>query len=137
MRVLPASEIGLTPMKNITLLVDEDELEHLKWALSMDVEISDKHLKEKLSLLARLKRAQTGNVDVGKTPIDQFNLSVRTVNALMFAVNDPVKTVGELIKKRPVDLLRMNNFGRRSLVEVQERLQDYGLALAIEKEKLP
>jgi len=124
-------------MKNITLLVDEDELEHLKWALSMDVEISDKHLKEKLSLLARLKRAQTGNVDVGKTPIDQFNLSVRTVNALMFAVNDPVKTVGELIKKRPVDLLRMNNFGRRSLVEVQERLQDYGLALAIEKEKLP
>jgi len=124
-------------MKNITLLVDEDELEHLKWVLSMDVEISDKHLKEKLSLLARLKRAQTGNVDVGKTPIDQFNLSVRTVNALMFAVNDPVKTVGELIKKRPVDLLRMNNFGRRSLVEVQERLQDYGLALAIEKEKLP
>jgi len=116
-------------MKTIKLLVNETELDHLKWALSMDVELSDDQLKEKRTLLARLKRMEGHDSD---EPIEQqslalLELSARTTNALHHA---KIETVGDLLKKKPFELLREPNFGRRSLDEVKVRLSDFGLTLA-------
>ncbi len=62
--------------------------------------------------------------------INDLQLSVRPYNCLF--VNN-VLTVGDLIKKKRSDLLRTQNFGRKSLHEIEEILDGLGLALAKEK----
>ncbi len=62
--------------------------------------------------------------------INDLPLSVRSYNCLL---NKNVRTVGDLIKKKHSDLLRNQNFGRKSLHEIEEILGGLGLALAKEK----
>ena len=57
--------------------------------------------------------------------INDLPLSVRPYNCLL--VNN-VLTVGDLIKKKRSDLLRTQNFGRKSLHEIEEILDGLGLA---------
>jgi DNA-directed RNA polymerase subunit alpha len=60
-------------------------------------------------------------------PIDQLDLSVRTMNCLR---RSGITTVGELISKKPKDLLKLRNFGQKSFQEIEERLKEMGLSLA-------
>ena len=53
-------------------------------------------------------------------PVEQLNLSVRTMNCLRRA---GVTTVGELISKGEKELLSLRNFGQKSKQEVEERLK--------------
>ena len=57
-------------------------------------------------------------------PIDDLPLSVRPYNCLRWL---KVRTVGDLIKKTPHDLLRTQNFGYKSLCEVEECLLAFGI----------
>ncbi len=57
--------------------------------------------------------------------IDDLPLSVRPYNCLL---NKNVRTVGDLVKKKRSDLLRTQNFGRKSLHEIEEILDGLGLA---------
>ncbi len=59
-------------------------------------------------------------------PIDKLHLSVRSFNALSSA---NIKTTGELITKSAEELLAIKNLGRRSLEEIQLKLQELGLSL--------
>jgi len=63
-------------------------------------------------------------------PIKELELSVRSENCLLRA---GIKTVGELIQKTPGELLKIRNLGKKSLVEIQEKLQKLGLKLREEK----
>ena len=69
-------------------------------------------------------------------PVDQLDLSVRTMNCLR---RSGIATVGELISKKPKELLRLRNFGQKSFHEIEERLKGMGLSLApqleLKKEK--
>jgi len=65
-------------------------------------------------------------------PVDQLDLSVRTMNCLR---RSGLATVGELISKKPKDLLQLRNFGQKSFREIEERLQEMGLSLAPQVEK--
>jgi len=67
-------------------------------------------------------------------PVEQLDLSVRTINCLRRAT---LATVGELISKRDKDLLRLRNFGQKSLDEINDRLQGLGLSLAAEAKEMP
>lgn len=58
--------------------------------------------------------------------IDELVLSVRTEHCLK---NDNIRTVAELCAKTRSELLRIPNFGRKSLREVEELLQAMGLTL--------
>ncbi len=58
--------------------------------------------------------------------VDDLPLSVRSYNCLL---NKNVRTVGDLVKKKRSDLLRTQNFGRKSLHEIEEILDGLGLAL--------
>ncbi len=60
-------------------------------------------------------------------PVEQLNLSVRTMNCLR---RGGIATVGELVSKREKDLLGLRNFGQRSNQEIRERLKALGLSLA-------
>lgn len=61
-------------------------------------------------------------------PIDDVELSVRSVNCLKEA---DINYVGELIQKTQSSLLDIKNFGKTSLEEVKERLEEMGLGLGM------
>lgn len=60
-------------------------------------------------------------------PVDQLDLSVRTMNCLR---RSGIATVGELIANGPKELLKLRNFGMKSYKEIEERLAGLGLSLA-------
>ncbi|MBI3011235.1 MAG: DNA-directed RNA polymerase subunit alpha [Candidatus Omnitrophica bacterium] len=61
-----------------------------------------------------------------KTPISELELSVRSANCLREA---SIRTIGELVEKTPQELLKYRNFGKKSLVEIEELLKGMGLSL--------
>ncbi|MHB0912271.1 MAG: DNA-directed RNA polymerase subunit alpha [Armatimonadota bacterium] len=58
--------------------------------------------------------------------IEELDFSVRTYNCLKKA---NILTIGELVQNTEQDLMNIRNFGRKSLTEVQERLEQLGLSL--------
>ena len=67
------------------------------------------------------------NDQLNFTPIDELEISIRSYNCLS---NANIKTVGELTKRTRWELMRLPNFGRRSLLEVEEVLAQQRLSLA-------
>ena len=65
-------------------------------------------------------------------PVEQLDLSVRTMNCLR---RGGITTVGELISKKPKELIKLRNFGQKSFHEIEERLQKIGLSLASQVEQ--
>ena len=59
-------------------------------------------------------------------PVEQMNLSVRTLNCLR---RGGIATVGELISKEEKELMNLRNFGQKSRREIEERLEGLGLSL--------
>jgi len=66
-------------------------------------------------------------------PVEELDLSVRTMNSLR---RGGITTVGELVSKGEKELLSLRNFGQKSRQEVEERLKNLGLSLAIDSSKL-
>ena len=58
--------------------------------------------------------------------IEELDFSVRTYNCLKKA---NVMTIGELVTRSEGDLMQIRNFGKKSLKEVKEKLQSFGLSL--------
>ena len=67
------------------------------------------------------------------TKIDQLELSIRTTNALEL---ENIFSIRDLVKKAPAELLRLPNFGRKSLNEVKEVLHAMSLSLAMSSEQI-
>jgi DNA-directed RNA polymerase subunit alpha len=60
------------------------------------------------------------------TPIEELELGVRSYNCLK---REGVETVGDLIAKSEQELMCIPNFGRKSIEEVRERLEENKLKL--------
>ncbi len=58
--------------------------------------------------------------------IEDLDLNIRTANCLH---NARIVYLHELLKKSDVDLLKLKNFGRKSLNEIKEVLQEYNAKL--------
>jgi DNA-directed RNA polymerase subunit alpha len=56
--------------------------------------------------------------------IDEMELSVRSYNCL---INEGIKYIGDLVTKSEADMLKLPNFGRKSLNELRENLKVFGL----------
>jgi DNA-directed RNA polymerase subunit alpha len=67
-------------------------------------------------------------------PVDELELSVRSANCLQ---NADIKYIGELVQKSEQEMLKTKNFGRKSLNEIKEILQDMGLSLGMRLENFP
>ncbi|RMF34221.1 MAG: hypothetical protein D6747_05220, partial [Chlorobiota bacterium] len=67
-----------------------------------------------------------------QTPVEELELSVRAHNCLRAA---NIKTVADLVSKREQELLKYRNFGRKSLAEVAEIIQNLGLSFGMDVEK--
>jgi DNA-directed RNA polymerase subunit alpha len=66
--------------------------------------------------------------DILNTPVDELELSVRSSNCLK---NANIRTIGELTKKTEDDIAKTRNFGKKSLTEIKEKLQEWGLTLGM------
>jgi len=66
------------------------------------------------------------------TSVDELELSVRSSNCLKAA---NLKTLGELVIRSDQEMLKYRNFGKKSLQEIREKLQEYGLLLGM-KDKI-
>jgi DNA-directed RNA polymerase subunit alpha len=62
------------------------------------------------------------------TPVEELELSVRSSNCLK---NANIKTIGELTRKTEDDIAKTRNFGKKSLLEIKERLKEWNLSLGI------
>jgi len=69
-----------------------------------------------------------------QTRIEDLDFSVRTSNCLR---REGIGTVGELIQRSESDLMAIRNFGRKSLVEVKDKLASMDLSLAADSDEQP
>ncbi len=65
-------------------------------------------------------------------PISELELSVRSANCLKEA---RIKTIGELVKRSELEMLKYRNFGKKSLAEINKILVTMGLSLGMQVEE--
>ncbi|HUU51825.1 MAG TPA: DNA-directed RNA polymerase subunit alpha [Candidatus Heimdallarchaeota archaeon] len=68
-------------------------------------------------------------IDILSKSIDHLELSVRSNNCLRSA---GIEKIYKLVQKTEDELLKTKNFGRKSLTEIKETLQELGLGLNLE-----
>lgn len=69
-----------------------------------------------------------GTEEILFNTIEEMDLSARSLNCLRKA---GVEYAGDLVQKSEEDLLNLENFGKRSLFEIKERLEEMGLGLGL------
>ena len=90
-------------------------------------------LVQNFFLFSKLSRASEHGIDraplvvspeIYQTAIEKLELSPRTLNCLKRA---QINRVGEVLELSNDDLLKIRNFGEKSLVELQEKLAEHGI----------
>lgn len=66
--------------------------------------------------------------------VDELELSVRSANCLK---NAGIKLIGELVSRTEAEMLKTQNFGRKSLNEIKDILSEMGLTLGMKLENFP
>ncbi len=66
--------------------------------------------------------------------VEELELSVRSANCLK---NAGIKLIGELVSKTEAEMLKTQNFGRKSLNEIKDVLAEMGLTLGMQLENFP
>ncbi len=66
------------------------------------------------------------------TPVDELDLSVRSQNCLRSA---EIKTIADLVSKNESEMLHFRNFGRKSLAELGELIDGFGLNFGMDVSK--
>ena len=125
-----------TDYDKLTLEIWTDSTISAKDAVSLGAKILSDHL----TVFTNLSDAvATSSTVVEKAPdrpdaklsmtIDELDLSVRSFNCLKRA---NINTVADLINRTGEDMMRVRNMGKKSLDEVQKKLEMMGLSLASE-----
>jgi hypothetical protein len=76
----------------------------------------------------RAELAQIPSSELLNRRLDECDFGVRTANCLQ---NAGIETFGQLVAMAEADMLKTKNFGRKSLNEVKEKLNEYGLRLGM------
>ena len=127
---------NVTDFDKLTLEVWTDSTISAKDAVSLGAKILSDHLTVFTNLSDTVG---TGSTVVEKSTdrpdaklsmtIDELDLSVRSFNCLKRA---NINTVADLINKTGEDMMKVRNMGKKSLDEVQKKLEMMGLSLASE-----
>ncbi|MCL2390035.1 MAG: DNA-directed RNA polymerase subunit alpha [Endomicrobia bacterium] len=70
--------------------------------------------------------------DLLEQPLSIMDLSTRSSNSLK---NAGLETIGDLVKVTEEDMMSFDNFGKRSLEEIKEKLAEMGLSLGMKGAK--
>ena len=125
-----------TDFDKLTLEVWTDSTISAKDAVSLGAKILSDHLTVFTNLSDTVAAGSTVVEKVANNPdtklsmtIDELDLSVRSYNCLKRA---NINTVADLISKTGEDMMKVRNMGKKSLDEVQKKLEMMGLSLASE-----
>ena len=125
-----------TDFDKLTLEVWTDSTISAKDAVSLGAKILSDHLtvftnlSDTLGLDSTVVEKSTDRPDAKLSmTIDELDLSVRSFNCLKRA---NINTVADLISKTGEDMMKVRNMGKKSLDEVQKKLEMMGLSLASE-----
>jgi DNA-directed RNA polymerase subunit alpha len=100
--------------------------DHINMFINFDVEQEeDKVDNEKDLEFERIRKIVT-------TSVDDLELSVRSHNCLKAA---NIKTMGDLVRKEESEMLKFRNFGRKSLAELMEIVENYNLEFGMDVDK--
>ena len=125
-----------TDFDKLTLEVWTDSTICAKDAVSLGAKILSDHLTVFTNLSDSVSAGSTVVEKSSDRPdtklamtIDELDLSVRSFNCLKRA---NINTVADLISKTGEDMMKVRNMGKKSLDEVQKKLEMMGLSLASE-----
>ena len=125
-----------TDFDKLTLEVWTDSTICAKDAVSLGAKILSDHLTVFTNLSDTVSAGSTVVEKTSDRPdtklamtIDELDLSVRSFNCLKRA---NINTVADLISKTGEDMMKVRNMGKKSLDEVQKKLEMMGLSLASE-----
>ena len=128
---------NMTDFDKLTLEVWTDATTTAKDAVSIAAKILTEHLTLFTDLsetVASQSIVREKNQDVDppalKLTIEELDLSLRSFNCLKRA---NINTVADLINKTGEDMMKVRNMGKKSLDEVQKKLEMMGLSLASEE----
>ncbi len=100
--------------------------DHVQMFINFDAEPEEEKVEsEKDAESERLRKILT-------TSVDDLELSVRSHNCLKAA---NIKTLSDLVKRDESEMLKFRNFGRKSLAELIEIVENYGLEFGMDVEK--
>ncbi len=125
-----------TDFDKLTLEVWTDSTIAAKDAVSLGAKIMSDHLTVFTNLSDVMGNGSTVVEKIANSPdtklsmtIDELDLSVRSYNCLKRA---NINTVADLVCKTGEDMMKVRNMGKKSLDEVQKKLEMMGLSLASE-----
>ena len=125
---------NMTDYDKLTLEVWTDNTISARDAVSLGAKILSDHLSLFTNLSDTVGTSTTVVEKISDRPdaklamtIDELDLSVRSFNCLKRA---NINTVADLINKTGEDMMKVRNMGKKSLDEVQKKLEMMGLSLA-------
>lgn len=100
--------------------------DHLQLFINLDIEHDESHAdNQKDAEKERLRKILLTNVD-------DLELSVRSHNCLRAA---NIRTIADLVRKDESEMLKFRNFGRKSLAELMEIVENLGLDFGMDVDK--
>ena len=99
--------------------------DHINLFISFDIEPEEEEPDEVDEEVLRIRKLL-------KMPVDELELSVRSHNCLMAA---NIKTISDLVRRDEQEMLKFRNFGRKSLQELTQILEERGLHFGFDVEK--
>lgn len=100
--------------------------DHIQLFINFDAE--PEAVKEETPQDAEVERVRK----ILLTPVDELELSVRSHNCLRAA---NIKTIADLVRRDESELLKFRNFGRKSLAELSEIIEEQGLSFGMDVSK--
>ncbi|MFA3782858.1 DNA-directed RNA polymerase subunit alpha [Melioribacteraceae bacterium 4301-Me] len=100
--------------------------DHINYFINFDTEQEEVKVESK-------EDAETERIrKILMTSVDDLELSVRSHNCLKAA---NIKTLGDLVRRDENEMLKFRNFGRKSLAELIEIVENYGLEFGMDVDK--
>lgn len=109
---------GTSSAREIVALAGKIIVEHIGLFVELCSQMSNMEIL--------VSREEDKQVKILELPIEEMDLSVRSYNCLKRA---GVNTIEDLIKKSRGDMLKVKNLGIKSIDEVIQKLESYGLSL--------
>lgn len=121
--VLEVETNGTIKATEIVSLAGKIMMEHV----ALFVELCEDMANEQILV----SKEEDKQVKILELPIEEMDLSVRSYNCLKRA---GVNTVEDIVKKSRADMLKVKNLGIKSIDEVIQKLESYGLSLRKDEE---
>ena len=123
----------ITDYDKLTIEVWTDGTISAQEALSLSARVLTEHLNLFVNLCDEaaeteimVENDEKGKEKVLEMTIEELDLSVRAYNCLKRA---GINTISELVQRNQEDMMKVRNLGRKSLEEVEQKLEALGLSL--------